>query len=180
MRVRIVWQPGNVSFLYPIPPAPRTAVLIPGFRSRGAVRVFADGWSAEVAGFEPQAIAGTLAQMEAIAATEIPVSHALIIVGHWGDERVMAADRQKLWTRFGVPVFEQMVGEDGRLLASECEAHEGLHVRSRVGRAEIARLRTAGEIDDSPCACGRTTPRLISREERELRDSLRSVATYAR
>lgn len=161
MRVRIVWRRGEAAFLYPIPPAPRTAVLIPGFRAGGAVRVFAGGWSGEVAEFAPQAIAGTLKQMEAIAATKISVSHALVIISLFEDVRLTGVDRENLWTRFGVPVFEQVIGEDGKLLAAECEAHCGLHLRARIGPSVWERLRGSGGIDESPCACGRTTPRLM-------------------
>ena len=31
---------------------------------------------------------------------------------------------------FRVPVFEQVIGKSGKLLAAECEAHDGLHVAS--------------------------------------------------
>jgi hypothetical protein len=149
------------AFVYPIPPAPRTAVLIPGFRSRGKVRLFADGWSAKAARFKPQAIAGTLAQFEAIAATDISVSHAIIVIGRCDDARLTEADREKLWTRFRVPVFEQIVGEDRKLLAAECEAHFGLHVVGKMPPDVV------GKLDTSPCGCLRTTPRIISEEPRE-------------
>jgi hypothetical protein len=36
-------------------------------------------------------------------------------------------DRDLLWQAFELPVFEELRGLDGELLASECEAHSGLH-----------------------------------------------------
>jgi hypothetical protein len=148
------WQKRKASLQYPIKPVPRTAVLIPGFRSQGLVRVFAEGWCAAAAQFEPQAIAGTLAQLEAIAATDFSPTHALIALGHWEDARVAEADREHLWLRFGVPLFEQIIAEDCALLAAECEAHDGLHILASLDRA-IA----SGVIDESPCACGQVSPR---------------------
>jgi len=215
VRVRLQWRRRRPSFAYPIPPAPRTAVLVPRFRSGGGVRVFAGGWSEEVAKFAPQAIAATLAQFEAIAATGISLTHAIIILGRWEDERVSEADREALWNRFRVPVFEQIVGRNGTLLAGECEAHYGLHIESEIVRArlrgcekrgqttlstaEVPRgvnhLRAAAEqsvpffhiplsetdrIDESACACGRTTARIISREEAAREEVKRSMATYGR
>jgi phenylacetate-coenzyme A ligase PaaK-like adenylate-forming protein len=152
-------------------------VLIPGIRSRGLVRVFAegdraDGMLAEVLKFEPQAMAGTLAQLEAMAAAGITLSHAIVVMGRCGDARVTEEDRERLWSRFRVPVFEQIIAEDGGLLAAECEAHEGLHIESD------ALTVNAGDVNGSACACGRTTPRLVFAQE--ARGMLKNVATQAR
>jgi hypothetical protein len=148
------WPKRKASFQYPIKPVPRTAVLMPGFRSKGSVRVFAEGWCAAAARYDPQAIAGTLAQFEAIAATRFSPTHALIVLGRWEDARVTEADRDLLWTRFGVPLFEQIMADDSSLLAAECEAHQGLHILGGLDRA-----MASGVIDESPCACGQASPR---------------------
>lgn len=129
--------------------------------------MFPQGWCAEVSRFAPQAIAGTLAQLETIASTDIAVSHAIIVVGGWEDRRVTEADRERLWARYRVPLFEQIVGEHGALLAAECEAHWGLHL---VGTQPSEVAATAGTIDASqiidasPCGCGKTSPRILTRE----------------
>ena len=154
MTAPAFWPKRKAGFQYPIKQIPRTAVLIPGFRSRGLVRVFAQGWCAEAAAFAPQAIAGTLAQLEAIAATNFSPSHALIVLGCWEDARVTEVDRERLWSRFGVPLFEQIIADDCTLLAAECEAHHGLHIFAGLDRA-----MASGAIDESPCACGQASPR---------------------
>jgi hypothetical protein len=143
-------------FLYPIPPAPRTAVLAPCFRSCGSIAVFPGGWSQEVEKFAPEALAATLAQLDPLARARIPtpLRHALIVLGKEGGEWLTDADRERLWDAFRVPVFEQIIGDDGQLLAAECEAHEGLHIES-------SHMRAGGRIVVSPCACGRKTPRLF-------------------
>jgi hypothetical protein len=53
-----------------------------------------------------------------------------------------------------VPVFEQIIAHDCKLLAAECEAHDGLHVLAALDRA-----MASGIIEESPCACGLTSPR---------------------
>jgi hypothetical protein len=72
-----------------------------------------------------------------------------------GDARLTDADRDWLWSAFRVPIFEQIIGESGELLATECEAHNGMHVQS-------VRLRCdQPDLDPTPCDCGRDTPRLF-------------------
>ncbi len=159
----------KAAFQYPIAPAPRTAVLFPGFRSRGSVRVFAGGWSEEAAKFSPESIATDLAQLEKLAGT-VSVSHAVVVFRKESDPLLTMAERDRLWRAFRVPVFEQMIGPDCTLLASECEAHNGLHIESPKF-APASR-----EIDATTCGCGRTGPRLVPTVE----EVVRRVAAYAR
>lgn len=159
-------------FIYPISPAPRTAVLLPGFRSRGAIRVFSGGWSEDVRRFAPAAVAVSLAQIDGLIHGNIAsLTHAVIVLGLRREPRLTEADRERIWKAFRVPVFEQIIGEDSQLLAQECEAHAGLHIES--GRLSVTGYR----IDESPCGCGRGTPRLVSAEPAGV---LRRVAAYAR
>jgi hypothetical protein len=70
-----------------------------------------------------------------------------------------------------VPLFEQVIGKSGKLLAAECEAHDGLHVVSPD-------LSLHGEpVDESPCPCGRKTPRIGVTQGAVLE---RRIAAYAR
>ena len=164
------------TFLYPVAPVPRTAVLVPWFKEAmlfaGPVKVFRKGWSEEVRRFAPGAVAGTSEQMRRLADQEAPaLSHAVILLSRPGERRLSDADRDALWKAFRVPIFEQIIGESGERLAFECEAHDGLHVES-------AALPLAHEIvDESPCPCGRKTPRIgVSSGER----AERQIAAYAR
>jgi hypothetical protein len=154
MLVRLVWSPRKAPFVYPIPPAPRTAVLMAGFRSCDPVRVFPDGWTEEVKQFAPQAVAGSLRQLEALTGRASP-SHAVIVMRKEYELGLSDANRTALWKAFRVPAFEQIVAGDGSLVAIECEAHDGLHVES--SRFESAEYR----IETARCACGRFTPRLV-------------------
>lgn len=144
-------------FTYPVQPPPRTAVLLPYFRSRGSIRVFRGGWSEEVRKFEPEALAGAFSQLDPLARNKtLSLRHAVIVVKRSHEPWLTESDRERLWEAFRVPVFQQVVGSHGELLASECEAHEGLHFEGEAHRLELP----GGNVDASPCACGRKTPRL--------------------
>jgi hypothetical protein len=157
--------------VYPIPPAPPTAILVAGFRSAGNARVFENGWNEEAANFAPAAIAATPAQL--LALPSIPsLRNAVIALVRPGEPSLSEDDREILWRTFRVPVFEQRVDDACVLLAAECEAHDGLHVESPAlppGDGEV--------LETAPCGCGRTTPRLIAPQRAE---NLRKVAAYAR
>ena len=162
--------------MYPVHPAPRTAVLVPWFNesvlTNRLVRVFPHGWSVEAAAFAPAAVAGTLEQLNALAREGIPsLTHSIIVLAQPEQQRMTDAVRESLWWAFRVPVFEQVIGKSGKLLAAECEAHDGLHVASPV-------LSLQGEsVDESPCPCGRKTPRIGVTHRATLQ---RRIAAYAR
>ena len=144
---------GKARLIYPVPPAPRTAVLSTAFRQRGAIRVFAD--PSGVPAFQPQAIAATLRQLESLAGV-VSLTHAVIVFRDSSEPRLTEVERDRLWRAFQVPAFEQIIAADGTLYAGECEAHDGLHIES-------SRLAAGDrEIDRAPCACGRSTARLVS------------------
>lgn len=94
------------------------------------------------------------------------------------------ADRDSLWRAFELPVFEQMRGLDGELLAWECEAHTGLHLHAEHAIVEasgnggggelvltsLAGLRypmlrvlsgLVGRYREGLCECGETSGRII-------------------
>ncbi len=176
MKIRVVWRGRKASFLYPVLPVPRTAVLAPGFRGSGNVRVFPQGWCEEAAAFRPAAIAGTRAQLTALLGTQsISLTHALIAVLLAGEKLLTEGERERFWRAFGVPIFEQIVDQDGQLMASECEAHNGLHVDS--AEVELKSFGLEGyQLDETPCGCGRKSARLRAAGQTELE----RVAAYAR
>lgn len=162
----------KAAFVYPVLPAPRTAVLEPWFRAKGSIQVFDRGWRPEVAEFRPAAIAGTWQHLEPLLGMQIePLTHAVIVFARKSDRLLTLEQRRRLWRAFRVPVFEQIIGENGALLAAECEAHAGLHVASPVfdvaGRA----------VETAKCGCGRSSPRVISAGQF---DEVRATAAYAR
>ena len=172
------WKWRKAPLVYPAPGprgvVPPVAVLVPWVRSNGVVRVFPQGWDAETASFTPAAIAGSWPQLEALLPVKIPsLTHAIIVLARHPGHLLTQPQRERLWQAFRVPVFEQILDENGALLAGECEAHDGLHIES-------AKLAVAPEwMDTAICGCGRKTPRLRRRTEGSM-DALRAVAAYAR
>jgi hypothetical protein len=147
-------------------------VLVGWFREKSPVRVFRQGWCDDTARFQPQAIAATWPQLrELMEGGDAAPDHAVIALARPGDPLLSPEAREQLWRAFRVPVFEQIVGPRGRLLAAECEAHEGLHIA--WGDFSVRNFA----LEASPCPCGRATPRLVPLRTREL---VRAVAAYAR
>jgi len=193
VKVLLSWHWRKATFRYPSEPVPRTAVLEPWFAAGGGdprIRVFRphqleDDLENELGRFAPQAIAASRQRIEELARSagalqKIAPTHAVVVLhrflhGAAGSGAIHfvplgAGDRERLWQDFRVPIFEQVIGPRGLLLATECEAHDGLHIESPD-------LQTDGYVERSPCGCGRSTPRL---QPSQLVERLRAAAAYAR
>ena len=134
--------------------------------------MFQSGWCPEAEQFAPAVIAGTWPQLQELMDLALnPPSRAVIVLARPGEALLATEDRDRLWRGFRVPVFEQIIGWGGELLASECEAHDGLHLESEEFDA------SAYGLDRTPCACGQKSPRLIPAD---VAERVRAVAAYAR
>lgn len=159
-------------------PAPRTAILSPGYRPSRRLRVF-DGWSPAAAAFQPQAIAAPPATLEVLARRKLDgrlnlpsLTHALIALTPLGDPLVPDSLRDLFWRAFQVPLFEQLRGPRLESLAWECDAHAGLHLRHGHYVQNGTLLLECGgewlpaghgtEIMEHRCPCGHATPRLAA------------------
>jgi phenylacetate-coenzyme A ligase PaaK-like adenylate-forming protein len=97
-----------------------------------------------------------------------------------GEPLLADTEREYLWHAFELPVFEELRGSDGELLAWECDGHAGLHletdsaifemvdgelvVTSLVAvRYPVLRLRTGhtGAIERRTCPCGHRAVRFL-------------------
>jgi hypothetical protein len=153
MRIIFRTKAAGAAFVHPLDPAPKTAILTSGFRESRNVRVFPEGWTEHAARFSPTAIAGPIEQLRRVARRGVALQHAVIALTYRSGPALSDIDREFLWRAFGVPVFEQFLGANNELLATECEAHQGLHIFGEWN---------AGPLDTSMCACGSKTPRLSS------------------
>jgi hypothetical protein len=146
-------------------------VLARGFRPRPNLRVFPGGWCPEAEAFKPASIAGSKENLSGLLGKSVPsLTHALIVVLRPREKRLTQAERERYWRAFGVPLYEEIIDSAGKLLARECEAHDGLHVEFPGVAAPDHDLETAS------CGCGRKTPRLRFTGQAELE----RVAAYAR
>ena len=166
---------------FPVTPKVRFAQLGVGPMFEGIKQFRAERW-VELEGFRPQVIVGRATDLQSIAEqVELgmldlsSVDHALIVVTQCGLEPLTDVARVVLWQTFGVPVFEIFTSLDYTVLASECELHEGWHLEADVQldflQGELvlnahgnSGLRTGmtGRIDEEPCPCGRSTPRVMN------------------
>ena len=152
MVVRIRRPSKGAQFIHPVDPAPRTAVLAAGFRQTNRARVFPLGWNGRAARFSRVSVAGPLEQVLRVARSGWLVEHSIVVFTYPGELGLSARERESFWKAFEVPLFEQYLGHNSELLATECDAHAGLHVVN--GYEDL-------ELEHEICACGNRAPRLI-------------------
>ena len=85
-----------------------------------------------------------------------PVEAAIVAFTGICHGELTALERDLFWRVFQVPVFEQFLSPDGRVLAMECDAHDGLHLLDP--NAPLPGFRAF--LDTAPCGCGNSHPRL--------------------
>ena len=159
---RLVLFGGSAApFVYPSAGNPRVAVLMTGFRETKQIRFFSRLDEDEAVRFEPEVLAGTSAQLREIALRGLApgVRNAVVAFTREGEAGLSEYDRNIFWDAFGVPAFQQYLGHDNRLIATECDAHDGLHLYGPLPQRDDWRL------DDTPCGCGNARPRLTITSE---------------
>lgn len=147
---------------YPLSPAPRVAAL--GWRfapARGVVSL--ERWSArKLEALEPEALAASPEDLFLVAALRradllrLPaLAFPLVALLGPADEPLGEEQLDRLWEHFGLPVRQQALDRDGRLLAYDCEAAAGFHLaHPRFGWPGMA-------LGGEPCGCGDPAPLLI-------------------
>jgi hypothetical protein len=175
---------------HPSDPVPRTAVLAAGFTQTGNVRCFDRGDLDGLAKFGPECIAGPLDALLHLARgirrgrVALPtIRHSVVSFADVRGGLMTEDDRDALWQGFLVPVFEQLRGMRGELLAAECDAHMGLHLFPRDAVIEFDTSRQMPELlftsladltqpairlatgwtprlEEGVCACGSRYPRI--------------------
>jgi len=178
------------AFHSPLEHTPKTAVLMSGFEQTSSVKpISQNNWAQGLRRFGASALAAPISVLREIAATidrgqqeAGSLKHFVVSFtgGHQGEMR--DEDREQFWRVFQVPVFEQRVGFDGRVVAYECEAHDGLHVMpegaafEETAEAELLMTsltdlryptlrvgtRIARSIEHECCGCGNAAARLIA------------------
>jgi hypothetical protein len=172
-------RPGRETLCFPLPVPSRLALVDTGFHVAVNMRGFAANDVSGLIGYAPDAMALPLAAVLSLAdrtlrgVLELPsLKFAIVVLSSLdpaAEALITAHHRDLLWKAFGLPVFEQLRGWDGRVIARECEVHDGLHFNAEAVQAEVdgdelivigARTGFSGEIVLTPCECGVETPRL--------------------
>ncbi|HXI38836.1 MAG TPA: hypothetical protein VNH83_02610 [Bryobacteraceae bacterium] len=177
------------AFRSPLEHIPKTAVLMRGFQQTSAVKMVSRNLMQGLKSLEATALAAPVSVLREMAAAielgqqEVHALKHFIVSFTGGNEgELREEDREQFWRVFQVPVFEQRVGFDGRVVAYECDAHDGLHVMPESAAfeetAETELLMTsltdlryptlrvgtrmAHSIESECCGCGNAAPRLIA------------------
>jgi hypothetical protein len=144
---------------------------------------YRDRWD-ELESFRPCVLVGSEADLRGLAELAqrnfldlTSVDHAIFVLTACGEKPPTDVSRVVLWQAFGVPVYELFVDAKARLLASECEAHEGWHVESCasfslldgeliLNAPGLSDLPTGltGRIEIELCPCGRGGMRVLDVE----------------
>ncbi len=178
-------------FFHPLDRQSRIAVLVGGFEEKNGVRIF-DYDKRETRDtlrqYQPEIVAAPVSVLRRLAFSvdegsfSLPLLRHAIVAFTGIDEILDVHDRDLFWRTFQVPLFEHYMGLDGRVIARECEIHEGLHlieehaVIERHEREELLltsltdfrrptlRLKTGytGAIEKTLCECGRVEPRVLA------------------
>jgi hypothetical protein len=170
---------GKETLRFPLPGAGRLAVMSQDFHLAANMKSFAASDIRGLIDFAPEALAAPLdaalclADQKLRGLLELPsLKFAIVIFSSISpnDGGPLAANhRELLWKAFGLPVFEQLRGWDGKIVARECEVHDGLHFDAGDLSAELdgRKLTVMGRatglsavIEEEQCDCGMETPRL--------------------
>lgn len=140
-----------------------------------------DRWN-ELQTFRPRVLVGSLSDLRRLSSLAetgefslSSVDHALFVLTICGLAPLTDVDRVSLWQAFGVPLFELFLDSHGRLLAAECEAHDGWHIETGSvftlldGKLVVdmpmrkgIETGLSGELDATICPCGREGLRVMN------------------
>jgi hypothetical protein len=205
-------DPPPSELFWPLPPPRRTALLSEARRHAAGIRLFRECQIRDLARWRPEAIAGPVDSLRRITQTLLanpsaafPLRHSVLAFCLFRRAFLTEQLREMIWQAWGVPVFGQLLGPSGEMLAWECEAHEGYHydpanvvfeagadepggelyVTSLISlRRPLLRMasRLTGILHPSRCGCGSSLPRLLRLEpfaERRRKAGTASAACAA-
>lgn len=170
----------------PFPAAPHLRAALAGNSSGFKdVVAFPEGRWRELTSFAAQVVAGELPYLLRLADRVFErkldlhsLDVAVFVLTRFGKHPLTTNDRNTLWRAFRVPIYELYVDETDTILASECEAHEGWHLRHPRLKFDLKTrqvlfqkhglaanpVQTSLTADglDSICPCGDDAPLLRS------------------
>lgn len=146
---------------FPLPVPSRLALIDAEFHLTAYMRAFHSSDLRGLVSYAPEAVALpldtalSLADRKLRGLLELPsLKLAVVVFSSAGVHGAFESHhRDLLWKAFGLPVFEQLRGSNGRVIARECEVHNGLHL-------EMGAEVPGAEIIAAPCDCALETPRL--------------------
>jgi len=155
---------GRETLRFPLPVPSRLAVIDAEFHVAAHMRAFDSSDIRGLVGYAPEAMALPLDAALSLADRKLrgllelsSLKFAIVVFSSVDlNGSFEAHHRDLLWKAFGLPVFEQLRGGNGKVIARECEVHNGLHLDTNSDLS-------SAEIITGPCDCGLETPRLRRR-----------------
>jgi hypothetical protein len=173
---------------YPLPGAERIAVAGTRLRAERRVRSYLHWRTPDLEAWRPQALAGHRAELFAIGELHrrqmpplLDLTFPLVVLSSLREGPLSSEQHDRLWSLYGLPVYEQIRGADETLLGWECDARDGWHLALNADgepKLTVDRVRAAGWISDEiedRCACGETSLRLVI----QARENALSMASGA-
>jgi hypothetical protein len=102
------------------------------------------------------ALYGAMEELSTAAGTGIRVRRAVFPLCRASSPFLTEPQRDALWEMFRVPIYTLLLDGDGAVVAYECEAQEGLHLREGYTVGMLF-----GRVETKLCECGRPGPRLM-------------------
>jgi hypothetical protein len=171
----------------------RVVAVNPWFRCSEPCRTLAKrqaiGLTArDVDRFEPDVLVASPANLLRLSRYRIrSPQRALIAIQAPGMRALTEGERDWLWRRFQVPLYQQLRGFQGELLAAECDAQVGFHANPAQAHWEVRnqelvytsltnlrhptlRLESGwkGDLETSRCGCGCLSARLFPYDSKAL------------
>lgn len=154
-RTRAVDPPplmtGN-PFPYPIPNCPPIAVFSPHFAPIAPISTATD--ITMLSRLNVRSVAASMETIQAIDPRLWSPEFPIVVLSDFRSGLLSEDDRDYIWHTFGVPVFEYLLDATGKILARECEAHDGLHFEIKPDGLQAV-------VMGEPCNCGRPGSRLL-------------------
>jgi len=175
----------------------KIALVRPWFRTEEPARSFPgpeplSKTAKSINRFEPDVLVAPTGHLVRLVRTAVePPRRALIAIQSPGMNMIREADRELLWQRFKVPLYQQLRGFQGELLATECDAQVGFHANEATAHWEVRRqmllytsfvdlrhpvLRLAsgwsGDLETSRCGCGCLSLRIFPYERQRYNPQL--------
>jgi hypothetical protein len=186
-------RPGKVNlqkFTFPLPKPSRVAVIEGKFQKDRHLREFAIDDIEWLQAYAPEALVMPLdtalwmADQKQRGLVHLRLTGAIVVLTSLADSLLAEHHRDLLWHAFGVPVFEQLRGWDGTVIAKECEVHDGLHIDETAAGLQLQRgellvkgvsTGLTGEMVTGLCECGAETTRLRSLAPLDSKAALTSI-----
>lgn len=167
-------SPALPALEYPLPTVGRVAVVGTRLGAETDVRSFPHWSTPDLESWKPQALAGRRSELFAMGSLRrqgylaLPeLRFPLVVLSSLPEGPISAAQHERLWWLFELPVYEQIRGADDTLLGWECDARNGWHLvcdENGSPKVTLDELREEGWLGAHArglCGCGKTCLRLV-------------------